>query len=100
MTDPTPADGAAAARGPFDRIAGLFGREIALAPPEPVAPVADYVLTPDRDGAITLAGYKIPLALALIGLGVGAALLINRRTRAPLLAAATTAWGLWGASKP
>lgn len=64
--------------------------------PEPVAPAPDYTLTPDQHGKITLAGRKVPLALALVGAGVAAVLLVNPRTRGPVIAAATTAWGFFG----
>ena len=57
---------------------------------------ADYALTPDADGKVTLAGYKVPVAAAVLGAGVVAALLINRRTRGPAIAAATTAWSFLG----
>ncbi|MDI1364633.1 MAG: hypothetical protein PSX79_07165 [bacterium] len=76
------------------RLSQMFGRKAGVA--EPVAPAPDYVLTPDEDGKITLAGYKIPVAVALVGAGVVAALLINRRTRGPVLATAATAWGALG----
>jgi hypothetical protein len=84
-----------------DKLSGLFHK-----PPENTygadpyaatpAPAADYALTPDADGKITLAGYKVPVAIAVVGAGVIAALLINRRTRAPAIAAATTAWSFFG----
>lgn len=75
----------------------LFGRKAEVPEsPEPIAPAPDYVLTPDADGRITMAGYKVPVALALLGAGVVAVLLINRRTRGPLLASAATAWGAVG----
>ncbi|MBU4434611.1 MAG: hypothetical protein KKC14_09380 [Alphaproteobacteria bacterium] len=76
------------------RLSQMFGRKAEVA--EPVAPAPDYVLTPDADGKITLAGYKIPVALALLGAGVVAALLIHPRTRGPVLATAATAWGAVG----
>jgi hypothetical protein len=82
-----------------DKISGLFnkGSENTFgADPYAPAPPADYALTPDADGKITLAGYKVPVALAVVGAGVVAALLINRRTRAPAIAAATTAWSFFG----
>ncbi|MEJ2814848.1 hypothetical protein [Caulobacter sp. CCG-8] len=78
-----------------DKISGLFQK--APADPYAVQPPADYALKPDAQGRITLAGRKVPLALALVGAGAVAALLINRRTRGPTLAAATTAWGFLGA---
>jgi len=77
-----------------DKISGLFNKT--PADPYAPAPPADYALTPDAEGKITLAGKKVPLALALVGAGVVAALLINRRTRAPAIAAATTAWSFFG----
>ena len=84
-----------------DKLSGLLGHKTAPqayggADPYAPAPPADYALTPDVDGKITLAGYKVPVALALVGAGVVAALLINRRTRAPAIAAATTAWTFLG----
>ena len=75
-----------------DKVSGLLSK---AAPVDPLAP-ADYALKPDAKGRITLAGRKVPLALAVVGAGVIAALLINRRTRAPALAAATTAWTFLG----
>jgi hypothetical protein len=78
-----------------DKVSGLFHK----APADPYAagaPPADYALTPDAEGKITLAGYKVPVAVAVVGAGVVAALLINRRTRAPAIAAATTAWSFFG----
>lgn len=80
-----------------DKISGLFHKPVA----DPYAPVGgpaapDYVLTPDADGKVTLAGYKVPVAVAVVGAGLVAALLINRRTRAPAIAAATTAWSFFG----
>jgi hypothetical protein len=75
------------------RLSEMLGHKPEVSLPEPVAPAPDYALTPDQHGRITLAGNKVPLALALIGAGVVAVLLINRRTRGPVLAAATTAWG-------
>lgn len=77
-----------------DKVSGLFNK----APADPYAPTppADYVLKPDAEGKITLAGKKVPVAVAVVGAGVVAALLINRRTRAPVLAAATTAWSFFG----
>lgn len=80
--------------GLSDKVSGLFSKT----PADPYAPTpaADYALTPDAQGKITLAGRKVPLAVALLGAGVVAALLVNRRTRAPVIAAATTAWGFFG----
>jgi hypothetical protein len=77
-----------------DKVSGLFHKTPAdpYAPPAP----ADYALTPDAQGKVTLAGYKVPVAIAVLGAGVVAALLINRRTRAPAIAAATTAWSFFG----
>lgn len=77
-----------------DKISNMLGRKTDAA--EPVAPAPDYTLTPDQDGKITLAGRKVPLALALLGAGVVAVLLINRRTRGPVIGAATAAWGVLG----
>ena len=79
-----------------DKLSGLFGKTPANADPYAAAPPADYALTPDADGKVTLAGYKVPVAVAVLGAGVVAALLINRRTRGPAIAAATTAWGFLG----
>ena len=82
-----------------DKISGLFGKSPSIndgADPYAPAPPADYALTPDADGKVTLAGYKVPVALAVLGAGVVAVLLINRRTRAPAIAAATTAWSFFG----
>jgi hypothetical protein len=82
-----------------DKISGLFGKSPSSndgADPYAPAPPADYALTPDADGKVTLAGYKVPVALAVLGAGVVAVLLINRRTRAPAIAAATTAWSFFG----
>ncbi len=76
-----------------DKVSGLFHK---TADPYAVQPPADYALKPDAEGKITLAGKKVPLALALVGAGAVAALLINRRTRGPTLAVATTAWGFLG----
>jgi len=91
---------AAARQSLGDKITDLFSRKAPTpAPglaPETGAPAADYVLTPDAHGRITLAGKQVPIALALLGVGVAAFLLINRRTRGPALAAATTAWGVFG----
>ena len=77
-----------------DKVSGLFNK--APADPHAPTPPADYALTPDAEGKITLAGRKVPVAVALVGAGVVAALLINRRTRAPVIAAATTAWSFLG----
>uniref|UniRef100_B0SY13 Uncharacterized protein n=1 Tax=Caulobacter sp. (strain K31) TaxID=366602 RepID=B0SY13_CAUSK len=82
-----------------DKVSGLFSKAPSTNPgadPYAPAPPADYALTPDADGKVTLAGYKVPVALAVLGAGVVAALLINRRTRAPAIAAATTAWSFFG----
>ena len=82
-----------------DKISGLFNKAPSSNPggdPYAPAPPADYALTPDAEGQVTLAGYKVPVALAVLGAGVVAALLINRRTRAPAIAAATTAWSFFG----
>jgi hypothetical protein len=82
-----------------DKLSGLFGKTPAPAygaDPYAAAPPADYALTPDAEGKVTLAGYKVPVAVAVLGAGVVAALLINRRTRGPAIAAATTAWGFLG----
>jgi hypothetical protein len=71
-----------------DKLSGLFQK-----------PAADpYATTPpaDAQGKITLAGRQVPLAVAVVGAGLVAALLINRRTRAPAIAAATTAWSFFG----
>lgn len=83
-----------------DKLSGLFGHK-AAAPafstdPNAPAPPVDYALKPDADGKITLAGYKVPVLLAVVGAVAVGALLINRRTRAPAIAAATTAWGFFG----
>ena len=94
----SPASGLLSSLG--DKLSGLFGHKAAApafstdpnAPPPPV----DYALTPDADGKVTLAGYKVPVAVAVVGAGLVAALLINRRTRAPAIAAATTAWSFFG----
>jgi hypothetical protein len=77
-----------------EKLSGLFHK--APADPYAPAPPADYALTPDDQGKITLAGYKVPVAVAVVGAGLVAALLINRRTRAPAIAAATTAWSFFG----
>jgi hypothetical protein len=81
-----------------DKVSGLFNK----APIDPGAPAppADYALTPDAEGKVTLAGYKVPVAVAVIGAGAVAALLLNRRTRGPAIAAATTAWGFLGSKLP
>jgi hypothetical protein len=79
-----------------DKISNFLGRKTGDAGLDPVAPAPDYALTPDEDGKITLAGRKVPVALALIGAVVVGGLLINRRTRGPVIAAATTAWGFLG----
>jgi hypothetical protein len=79
-----------------EKLSSLFGRKADPADPYAAAPLADYALTPDAEGKITLAGYKVPVAVAVVGAGVVAALLINRRTRAPAIAAATTAWSFLG----
>ena len=79
-----------------DKISNMLGRKAQNTGAEPVAPAPDYALTPDQHGKITLAGKKIPLGLALLGAGVAAVLLVNRRTRGPVIAAATTAWGFFG----
>ncbi|MFZ0269758.1 hypothetical protein [Caulobacter sp.] len=76
------------------KISGLFHKPVA--DPYAPAPVPDYALRPDAEGKVTLAGYKVPVAVAVIGAGLVAALLINRRTRAPAIAAATTAWSFFG----
>lgn len=76
-----------------DKVSSLFHKP---ADPYAVQPPADYALKPDAQGKITLAGYKIPVALAVVGAGVVAGLLINRRTRGPAIAAATTAWTFLG----
>jgi hypothetical protein len=79
-----------------DKVSGLLGHKAAPTNSYAPAPPADYALRPDAEGKITLAGRKVPIALALVGAGVVAALLINRRTRAPAIAAATTAWTFLG----
>ena len=98
-----PSHGTPAARHSLGgKITDLFTRKPATPAatpglaPETAAPAADYVLPPDAQGRITLAGKQMPIALALLGVGVAAFLLINRRTRGPALAAATTAWGVFG----
>lgn len=79
-----------------DKVSDLLGRKAERIDPYVPAPPADYVLTPDAEGKVTLAGRKVPVALAVLGIGVVAVLLINRRTRAPAIAAATTAWSFFG----
>lgn len=79
-----------------DKLSGLFQKAPTSTDPYAPAPPVDYALTPDADGKVTLAGYKVPVAAALLGAGVVAALLINRRTRGPAIAAATTAWSFLG----
>lgn len=79
-----------------DKISSFLGRKPKDAGLGPIAPAPDYALTPDQHGKITLAGKKIPLAVALLGVGVAAVLLVNPRTRGPVIAAATTAWGFFG----
>jgi|GEM_PF-1065267 len=82
-----------------DKLSGLFQKPAENtygADPYAAQPPADYALRPDAQGKITLAGKKVPLAVALVGAGVVGALLINRRTRGPALAAATTAWSFLG----
>jgi len=81
-----------------DKLSGLFQKTPATHPADPYAPAApaDYVLTPDAQGKVTLAGRKVPVALAVLGAGAVAVLLLNRRTRGPALAAATTAWSFLG----
>jgi len=83
-------------RSAADKISSFLGRKTSDAGLDPVAPAPDYALTPDEDGKITLAGRKVPVALALVGAVVVGGLLINRRTRGPMIAAATTAWGFFG----
>jgi hypothetical protein len=84
-----------------DKLSGLFQEKALTGPiPTPSSPPADYALKPDAQGKITLAGYKVPLAVAVVGAGVVGALLINRRTRGPALAAATTAWTFLGSKMP
>jgi hypothetical protein len=84
-------------RSAADKLSDFLGRnKTADASADPVAPAIDYALTPDENGKITLAGRKVPVALAIIGAGVVGALLINRRTRGPVIAAATTAWSFLG----
>jgi len=78
------------------KISSLLGHKTEDAGLDPVAPTPDYALTPDQHGKITLAGKTVPLVLALLGAGVAAVLLINPRTRGPMIAAATTAWGFLG----
>ncbi len=83
-----------------NKLSGLFSKApentYGADPYAPGAPAADYILTPDAQGKITLAGRKVPVALAVLGAGAVAVLLINRRTRAPAIAAATTAWSFFG----
>ena len=79
-----------------DKISNFLGRKTRSVSTDPSAPAPDYALTPDQQGKITLAGKKIPLGLALVGAGVAAVLLVNPRTRGPVIAAATTAWGFFG----
>ncbi|CAN5543270.1 hypothetical protein BH10PSE4_BH10PSE4_47020 [soil metagenome] len=84
-----------------DKLSSLFGHKASAAPafstdPNAPAPPVDYALTPDADGKITLAGYKVPVAVAVVGAVAVGALLINRRTRAPAIAAASTAWSFFG----
>jgi hypothetical protein len=86
-----------------DKLSGLFNKapeNTYGADPYAAAPAADYALTPDAQGKITLAGKKVPVALAVLGAGAVAVLLINRRTRGPALAAATTAWSFLGSKLP
>ena len=83
-----------------DKLSGLFQKAPANADPYAPAPPVDYALTPDAEGKVILAGYKVPVAVAVLGAGVVAALLINRRTRGPAIAAATTAWGFLGSKIP
>lgn len=83
-----------------DKLSGLFHKAPASTDPYAAAPPADYALTPDAEGKVTLAGYKVPVAVAVLGAGVVAALLINRRTRGPAIAAATTAWSFLGSKIP
>jgi hypothetical protein len=91
----TPAD---ARQGLLSSLSGKLSGLFHKAPADPYAPAppADYILTPDAEGKVTLAGYRVPVAVAVLGAGVVAALLINRRTRAPAIAAATTAWSFFG----
>ena len=79
-----------------EKLAGLFGHKADPADPYAPAPPVDYALTPDAEGKITLAGYKVPVAVAVLGAAVVAGLLVNRRTRGPAIAAATTAWSFMG----
>jgi len=88
---------APAKRSAADKISDFLGRnKTSDAGLDPVAPAPDYALTPDEQGKITLAGHKVPVALALVGAAVVGALLINKRTRGPVITAATTAWGFVG----
>ena len=86
-----------------DKVSGLFGKTAPTAygtdPYAPASP-ADYALRPDAQGKITLAGRKVPVALAVLGAGAVAVLLLNRRTRGPAIAAATTAWSFLGSKLP
>jgi len=84
-----------------DKLSGLFQKAPA-APADPYAPAppVDYALKPDAEGKVVLAGYRVPVALAVVGAGVVAGLLINRRTRGPAIAAATTAWTFLGSKLP
>jgi len=81
-----------------DKVSGLFQKT--PADPYAVSPPADYALRPDAQGKITLAGRKVPVALAVLGAGAVAVLLLNRRTRGPAIAAATTAWSFLGSKLP
>jgi hypothetical protein len=86
-----------------DKVTGLFGKTAPTAygtDPYAPAPPADYALRPDAQGKITLAGRKVPVALAVLGAGAVAVLLLNRRTRGPAIAAATTAWSFLGSKLP
>jgi hypothetical protein len=83
-------------RSTADKISNFLGRKTSDAGLDPVAPAVDYALTPDENGKITLAGRKVPVALALVGAAIVGGLLINKRTRGPVIAAATTAWGFVG----
>ena len=86
-----------------DKLSGLFNKTPSTAPgadPYAAAAPADYVLTPDAEGKVTLAGRKVPVALAVLGAGAVAVLLLNRRTRGPAIAAATTAWSFLGSKVP
>jgi len=85
-----------------DKLSGLFHKTPSTNAADPYAPPApaDYVLTPDAEGKVTLAGRKVPVALAVLGAGAVAVLLLNRRTRGPAIAAATTAWSFLGSKAP